>query len=483
MKKFISILLLFALFTLTMLSANISVKAAEIWWLENALASNKVVGEEGYVFLSEDTDGYNQETDSLLFYLIKKEAKNGQNGTVSVLNPYMRDQSGEIDFSLCQEIITVPEAVTISGLTYTVEVIESNAFYGKSVKSINLPDSITEIKPNAFSGSKIESFTIPKNLKKYDYILVHCYYLTEIVDNSENPNFTAKDNALYSKDLKTLYAVANNGSEYTVAEGVENIKRGAMMNMALEEVTMPKSLKIAEDDAFVVQLVIFKDKIPTGFNCSFGYALVPKGLGKYAKNLTNLDGKVVEKIPFLAENSAYLKKVNWSSKDALKSDSKLTTAQRLAIKKTAAKVAASAKTDIEKLNKVVMYISQNKTLDNGAIYMKNNIIYGIKGSYDFYKYNSTWGAYQNSYIFYEGAARLAKEMLYSLGIKSYMVKIYDNVIPTVYLISKINGVTYIYDLMGQTYGNYDERFYPVNYGYNIPLKSFSTTEKFVSIVK
>ena len=74
MKKFISILLLFALFTLTMLSANISVKAAEIWWLENALASNKVVGEEGYVFLSEDTDGYNQETDSLLFFLIKKEA-------------------------------------------------------------------------------------------------------------------------------------------------------------------------------------------------------------------------------------------------------------------------------------------------------------------------------------------------------------------------------------------------------------------------
>ena len=64
---------------------------------------------------------------------------------------------------VADKTVTVPESVTVEGVTYAVNEIADNAFKGnKTVESVVIPKSVKEIGDNAFSGcTKLKSVTIP----------------------------------------------------------------------------------------------------------------------------------------------------------------------------------------------------------------------------------------------------------------------------------------------------------------------------------
>lgn len=65
-----------------------------------------------------------------------------------------------------EKTVTVPESVTVDGVTYAVNEIADNAFKGnKTVESVVIPKSVKEIGDSAFSGcTNLKSVTIPESV-------------------------------------------------------------------------------------------------------------------------------------------------------------------------------------------------------------------------------------------------------------------------------------------------------------------------------
>ncbi len=105
--------------------------------------------------------------------------------------------------------------------------------YAKVLETISIPKSITSIGKGAFYGIKtMKAFTV----------------------DADNPNFTAVDGVLYTKDMKTLlyYPAAKEGTSFTVPDTVTTIAEGAFLNAVnLQTVTLPEGLTTIERRAFM----------------------------------------------------------------------------------------------------------------------------------------------------------------------------------------------------------------------------------------
>ena len=112
---------------------------------------------------------YDEETGEC-YKVTKSDAKNG---TVAYEEP-------DID---AKGTITIPDTVTVNGITYKVTSIASNAFKGnKKITKVKMGKNITSIGKNAFSGcTKLKSITIGGNVKTIsDKAFYKCTALTKI---------------------------------------------------------------------------------------------------------------------------------------------------------------------------------------------------------------------------------------------------------------------------------------------------------------
>ncbi len=105
--------------------------------------------------------------------------------------------------------------------------------YAKALETISIPKSITTIGNGAFYGIKtMKAFTV----------------------DAENPNYTAVDGVLYTKDMKTLlyYPAAKEGTTFTVPSSVTTIAEGAFLNATkLQTITLPDGVTTIERRAFM----------------------------------------------------------------------------------------------------------------------------------------------------------------------------------------------------------------------------------------
>ena len=145
--------------------------------------------------------------------------------------------------------------------TETIELLE--------VKSVSLPDTITEIAEFAFSASLyLEKINIPKNVSHIeDAVLAFCNSLVSITVDPENKAYKSIDGNLYTKDGKTLvhYSVGKKDTYFEIPNTVETIGMAAFsfypydINHEGEEIiyfanlkniSIPNSVKTIEMIAF-----------------------------------------------------------------------------------------------------------------------------------------------------------------------------------------------------------------------------------------
>lgn len=130
--------------------------------------------------------------------------------------------------------------VPITELSYSV--FKDN----DKITSVILCDSVLTIDNRAFEGcSSLESVTLSKELRSVDFRQFEtCENLKEIIVPEENNNYVYKDGMFFSKNLKTLYYVLGDYTEFTIPETVENIDSDAFCGLVnLKKLVVTKSVK------------------------------------------------------------------------------------------------------------------------------------------------------------------------------------------------------------------------------------------------
>lgn len=129
-----------------------------------------------------------------------------------------------------------------------IETLEINCDTGEISPEIYTEDELYNVPPTV---NNITKLVIGKDAKNIDKLLYLPASLKEIVVHEDNPYYTAKDNALYNKDMTVLLRVLPNVSGYTFPESVREIGEMAFQgNRSLSEINIPEGVEIIGERAF-----------------------------------------------------------------------------------------------------------------------------------------------------------------------------------------------------------------------------------------
>ncbi|GHT46672.1 hypothetical protein AGMMS49965_24380 [Bacteroidia bacterium] len=146
--------------------------------------------------------------------------------------------------------------------------IGSGAFEGCPLTSVTIPNSVTFLHRDAFHNCKdLTSITIGsgvteiadyKSTMTYDgyYAFKGCTSLKEFIVSEQNAKFFAVDGVLFENDNynhKTLliYPMAKENTSYAIPDGMTKIGRAAFSGSTLTSITIPASVSVIHNDAFV----------------------------------------------------------------------------------------------------------------------------------------------------------------------------------------------------------------------------------------
>lgn len=138
------------------------------------------------------------------------------------------------------EQIEFPSALTL---------IRSEAFDRcESLSSVSLPDSVVTIEKAAFRNcTNLSSIVIPSNLSKCEGAFYESHKLVNYTNLENNPNFTILNNALCTRDGKTLIqCLPCVAGKYVVPDSVSYISDYAFYNnQEITEIVLPDDCTIA----------------------------------------------------------------------------------------------------------------------------------------------------------------------------------------------------------------------------------------------
>ena len=135
---------------------------------------------------------------------------------------------------------------------------------------IVIPDDITQIGSDTnrsskypFDGQNIHNLTIGKNVNAICEGSLSLIGVGNVTVDEENPNFTSRDNAVYSKDMKKLIAVSDNYTGSEAIADVEELGRGAFYECSAQRIILPDTLKKLDDYALYSPGKVTKIIIPS----------------------------------------------------------------------------------------------------------------------------------------------------------------------------------------------------------------------------
>ncbi|MBQ4435363.1 MAG: leucine-rich repeat protein, partial [Clostridia bacterium] len=192
-------------------------------------------------------------------------------------NPYYTAVDGVLYTKNMTELVECPTAKSGSlVIPDTVTIICHDAFIGSYLSSITLSANLETIGYQAFWNSSLTEITLPAGYSGYDSSVFNgSDRLTAFYVASDNPEFTAVDGLLYSKDMSTLIRVPGGYSgslvisgetthhigegafqrckeltSVTLSEGIETIEPSAFSGSGIKTVNLPLSLATINDSAF-----------------------------------------------------------------------------------------------------------------------------------------------------------------------------------------------------------------------------------------
>lgn len=129
-----------------------------------------------------------------------------------------------------------------------VKVIADGSFYCKPVKSVIIPDTVTEIEDSAFHTSNLQGLYIPASVTKLSSNFLS--WNTELFSfevDAKNPKYYSKNNCIIDGETKTLIRACN--SSVIPNDGsIDVISSGAFQGCAmLDRLYVPASVKEIND--------------------------------------------------------------------------------------------------------------------------------------------------------------------------------------------------------------------------------------------
>lgn len=157
-----------------------------------------------------------------------------------------------------------------------LESIKSQAFFGLSILSLTIPDTVTEIigtVPNSFDEERnlyqdgpfqscklLTNIHIGASLADINYALFSELEALQTYTVSEsNPNFTAVDGVLYSKDMKTLVAVPREWAYEKEDGSVDTEKTATFTIPSMVETVAYRAFKGSSNSSQYIKKIVFND--------------------------------------------------------------------------------------------------------------------------------------------------------------------------------------------------------------------------------
>jgi hypothetical protein len=123
----------------------------------------------------------------------------------------------------------------------------------RSLANIDIPNSVVHIGEYAFQDCALTSVIIPDSVESIaDGVFMDCNSLINITVGVNNPNYTAQDGNLYSKDGKKLlvYAPGKSATTFIIPEDVTSIGTFAFYGCpSLTTLVIPNNVVTVESDA------------------------------------------------------------------------------------------------------------------------------------------------------------------------------------------------------------------------------------------
>jgi len=135
----------------------------------------------------------------------------------------------------------------------TITKIEGAAFTASGLTSVNLPNGATTIEDWAFAGCWLNSLYLPASLSSIGLCaFTYNNPLPSIQVAGDHPYFTAVDGVLFDKTQKTVLCYPNGkaGPCYQIPMGVTAIGQSAFAGWGLEQVIIPNSMVTLSRYAF-----------------------------------------------------------------------------------------------------------------------------------------------------------------------------------------------------------------------------------------
>ena len=169
-----------------------------------------------------------------------------RSGITSITMPDTVTEIGAQAFYMCHELTSVR-------ISSGVRVIPEKAFWDcTALKSIEIPNTVTEIAFGAFMDTGLTSIHIPASVTSIGVRALRSYSMQAVTVDVANPVYKDVDGVLFSKDGKTLvrYPTGRSGS-YAVPDGVVVIGEEAFeRSKNLSAVTLSDSVTTLNACAF-----------------------------------------------------------------------------------------------------------------------------------------------------------------------------------------------------------------------------------------
>jgi sugar lactone lactonase YvrE len=174
------------------------------------------------------------------------------------------------------------DAVVIPSTTngYPITSIGSEAFYGSSLTSVTIPNSVTSIGQEAFIWCQsLTNITIPSSVTNIGVApFMDCTSLTAITVAAQNPFYSSTNGVLFNNSQTTLLEYpGGSGGSYVIPAGVTNIGADAFFYCeSLTSVTVPSSVTSIAENSFAdcytsLMAVYFEGNAPSADSTVFSY--------------------------------------------------------------------------------------------------------------------------------------------------------------------------------------------------------------------